>query len=542
MEWTANEEEKLAQEAYAEAARENFMNLINQFHEYQEQYSQMSEEEREFHHKKENLLSQLDYQQLELAHHQNQIQKLTDELPYLEKQESIDLNNSLISKTKEITKLIEGEIESTLSELKKLELEKKLAELRKEMDKLLAIEAGDYQETKNILLIGRTGSGKSTLANVLVNKNGQFEEVFRESAGSVSETKEIKTERFSVDISRDSTQQIHYLVIDTAGFGDTQLNEKEVLQLLKGLVPIIKENGINQIFLVNNGRFKKEEIDVYRLLENVLFDENATNYTTIVRTKFPSFENHVVCEADKQQLKIENNEIARILQRSKIIYVDNPPLEGNSRVIEVNKETREISRRKLLTYLGTCQDSYKSSNLEDLNTRINEYLSQEEKLNREIAEKEQKIKEREAELQKEVESIQQQKSRELRITGRNFERQVQELQEQNTKKAQTARQEIEEVNREQLRQSQEAYNQTLNQISSNYQSNLSQIRNSFNYVEIGKPVCRYGHDNNIQVYNKAGSLIPNYQSDFIEYIYCPICGTNDYNYILRDAKTYTLEE
>src|SRR6185437_7428500 len=88
------------------------------------------------------------------------------------------------------------------------------------------------EKTRNILLIGRTGSGKSTLANVLVNKDGQFEEVFKESAGSVSETKEIKTERFTLDISRDSTQQIHYLAIDTAGFGDTQLGEKEILQLL----------------------------------------------------------------------------------------------------------------------------------------------------------------------------------------------------------------------------------------------------------------------------------------------------------------------
>jgi len=36
-------------------------------------------------------------------------------------------------------------------------------------------------EIKNILLIGRTGSGKSTLANVLLNKSGNFEEVFKES-------------------------------------------------------------------------------------------------------------------------------------------------------------------------------------------------------------------------------------------------------------------------------------------------------------------------------------------------------------------------
>src|SRR4051794_29877739 len=64
-------------------------------------------------------------------------------------------------------------------------------------------------EVKNVLLIGRTGSGKSTLGNVLVNKNNNFEEVFKESAGSVSETKKIKTEKFTLDLRKDGTEKIH---------------------------------------------------------------------------------------------------------------------------------------------------------------------------------------------------------------------------------------------------------------------------------------------------------------------------------------------
>lgn len=51
---------------------------------------------------------------------------------------------------------------------------------------------------KNVLLIGRTGGGKSTLGNVLINKNNNFEEVFKESAGSISETKQVQIKEFIV--------------------------------------------------------------------------------------------------------------------------------------------------------------------------------------------------------------------------------------------------------------------------------------------------------------------------------------------------------
>ncbi|CAJ0746995.1 21028_t:CDS:10 [Entrophospora sp. SA101] len=67
------------------------------------------------------------------------------------------------------------------------------------------------------------GSGKSTLANVLLNKNGNFEEVFKTSHSGISETEKVQTAEFVED-------GVNYRIIDTVGIFDNRLTQEELIE------------------------------------------------------------------------------------------------------------------------------------------------------------------------------------------------------------------------------------------------------------------------------------------------------------------------
>src|SRR5689334_21649615 len=113
----------------------------------------------------------------------------------------------------------------------KLSAEENFSELSTELISLMSHNTDTKEmltnitETKTILLIGGSRKGKSALANVLLNKNGNLEEVFKESFGSVSETKKIQFEKFEEN-------NTNYLVINTPSIGDTQMSDKEKLDII----------------------------------------------------------------------------------------------------------------------------------------------------------------------------------------------------------------------------------------------------------------------------------------------------------------------
>jgi len=244
-------------------------------------------------------------------------------------------------------------------------------------------------EIRTILLIGRTGNGKSTITNVISGANE-----FKESEDGVSETRGIEIKRFRIE-----SENIEYRIIDTIGIGDTRFNEREVLIKIAEAADAIK-NGLNQILFVTSGRFAEQEIKAYRLLRKVIFAEDMGKYTTIIRTKFPSFRRSEKCKNDKEKMIAENEDVADVINSSKTLIHVNNLTEEEEPSLNSRKECQDILRTHLII---NCKEIYRPKNLDDLNNRTRSHMDERERMEKEmndIKEEKRKSEERYAEALK----------------------------------------------------------------------------------------------------------------------------------------------
>jgi hypothetical protein len=302
----------------------------------------------------------------------------------------------------------------------------------------------------HIILIGRTGGGKSTLGNVLVNKNGEFEPVFKESGRSVSKTRTIKEELVEIDIKRDGSEKVEYRIIDTIGVGDTKLTPQGVLMRLAEIADRVKKEGLNQILFVTQGRFTKDEIEAYDLLSSIIFDKDVLKYTTVVRTNFPEFYDKDECEEDRRELREENAELAHILGSVNIVYVDNPPMKGLSSAVKVAKETREESRKRMFTYLATKTGNYRPINIDELDERVRDYMTNEEKLQKKMEELEKSRKEQEEKFRKEMAELKAQQEKELKEMKEKAEKDIHNVREEGKEELKKTKTEMEKKQKEEM--------------------------------------------------------------------------------------------
>lgn len=280
---------------------------------------------------------------------------------------------------------------------------------------------------RKILLIGQSGKGKSTLANVLTQTSN-----FRESSGSVSETRKVQSEQFQDD-------EIDYSIIDTPSIGDTKMSDHEVLDIIAKAVYLVKD-GLNQVLFVINDRFDQYEMATYNLLRTIIFDGEITKHTTIIRTHFKDFRKVAKCqedidsmireakekegnlkesltekesqkrdlaesderlikineEIDKFKRKLDATNLAEIITscQRRFVHVDNPSLdlrgEDSEKEIKLNTKKRDKSREILLNHLTShCQGSaYKPAKLAELSEAIAEdyfeYLKKKAELAQEL--------------------------------------------------------------------------------------------------------------------------------------------------------------
>lgn len=192
-------------------------------------------------------------------------------------------------------------------------------------------------EIRTILLIGATGSGKSTLGNVLINRNGNFEEVFVEGEYSISETRNIKSVIVEID-------GINYRLIDTPGFGDTSLEVIKIPPTLEELNEYIR-HGVDYVLFVVNKKFNNKNLEIFEYLKEIFFDDDIVKYITIIFTNFLKFREKGKCKKDIEILRNESESIANIINNVKTIHVNNATILDDKDVSA--KSAREDSRKKI---------------------------------------------------------------------------------------------------------------------------------------------------------------------------------------------------
>ncbi|XP_065845013.1 uncharacterized protein [Oscarella lobularis] len=212
----------------------------------------------------------------------------------------------------------------------------------------------ERERERTVVFIGEAGAGKSSCANSLARqKLFPTDEPY---------AKNVAPSPQKLRVSH-CGKEYRVKIVDTVGLDDPDITTEEALTRLSQGICECKE-GINAIFFVIGKRFTKSLADSFEKLWRSVFGEGMLPVTTILRTNYKRFDDHMAVEEDKGALRRQEGPPKKFFAKlgSRILYVDN----NLDRPLSIQK-----SGERMLEYLvNDCKEVFIPPNVDDVMKNI----------------------------------------------------------------------------------------------------------------------------------------------------------------------------